>query len=191
MKSICLIVSVILAVLAATAAESVYEPRIIKGKNAKEGQFTHVVSLRYAVRKGQHGCGASILSGRFLLTAAHCCVYGHNGTEVKTSDVYGVVGALRTSSGGVAIKLDKIIPHKGWKEENMEMDIGLMRTAEEIIFTDHVKPIALPKQNLPEDTNVHAVMAGWGIYEVCSNFFRVYFVKQTSKSLFLLHMCNR
>lgn len=51
------------------------ENRIYGGQEAELGQFPHMVSLRYLHK---HLCGASILSNRFVLTAAHCCPRRNN-----------------------------------------------------------------------------------------------------------------
>lgn len=170
MKSISLIFLAIFAVLATVTAKSVYEPRIVNGENAKEGQFPYVASLRNAANR--HFCGASIVSTRFLLTAAHCCT----GSNASPENVHAVVGVLRQTEGGVVVKVDKITSHKGFVLDGIYNDIGLIRTAKEITFTDYIQPIALPKENLSEDTSLRVVLSGWGrhmvrlIYNNFSNF---------------------
>lgn len=156
MQSLSLIFLAIFTVLATVTAKSVYEPRIVNGENAKEGQFPYVASLRNSANR--HYCGASILSARFLLTAAHCCT-GNNGSP---ENVHAVVGVLRQTKGGVVVKVDKITPHKEFVLDGIYNDIGLIRTAEEIAFTDYIQPIALPTENLSEDTSLHVVLSGWG-----------------------------
>lgn len=161
MQSDRLILLVVFAILSATAAKNLYKPRIVNGQNAKEGQFPHMVSLRSNVLGGQHGCGASILSDRFLLTAAHCC----QGPHAIPQNMFAVVGALRLSSGGVKVNLDRISAHKGFDKSNMSSsihDVCVIRTATNINFTDLIQPIALPKENLPEDRGTQVVLSGWG-----------------------------
>ena len=46
--------------------------RIVGGVDALDGQFPHQISLRQG---GSHICGGSIISRKFVLTAAHCVTY--------------------------------------------------------------------------------------------------------------------
>lgn len=50
--------------------------RVVGGNDAVSKQFPHQISLR---RDHSHVCGGSIISDRYILTAAHCVVF--EGTE--------------------------------------------------------------------------------------------------------------
>lgn len=157
MKSARLVCVVFLLVvtLSVTTAKNLFDSRIVNGEDAEEGQFPHMVSLRDTAQNS-HGCGATILTSRFLLTAAHCC----NGMSPST--MYAVVGALRLSSGGVKYELDMVTPHKEFSMLTGKYDVAVLRTAKEIAFTDLIQPVALPTVNLPEDKSTRVVLAGWG-----------------------------
>lgn len=45
--------------------------RVVGGLRAAEGQFPYMVSLRYTSTYA-HFCGGTIISNRYVLTAAHC-----------------------------------------------------------------------------------------------------------------------
>lgn len=161
---ICLVISVTLTV---AAAKSLYNSRIVNGENAQDGQFPHMVSLRSRITLG-HNCGASILNDRFLLTAAHCCQNYH----AIPKNMYAVMGAVRLSSDGVQIELDKITTHSGFDFEDVKTgiyDVAVIRTATKIVFNDFIQPIALPMKNLPEDHSIPLIATGWGINTVMVN----------------------
>lgn len=103
-----------------------------------------------------HFCGASILSNRFILTAAHCC----QRDNADPSNVYALVGAYRQTNGGVTVELDTITPHKQFSLQQLINDIALIRTAEEITFTNLIQPIALPTS--PIKATERVVLSGWG-----------------------------
>lgn len=160
MKVVKLFLLVICAVLTSANSErSIIESRIVGGQLAEAGQFPYQVSLRTRFSR-KHYCGASIISARFLLTAAHC-------TERPNSYpalIIAVVGAVRRRFDGVAVLVDKIIPHEGWDQSKQVNDIALIRTASEIDFSTNIQPIALSKQNIGE--NIPLVLSGWGARSV-------------------------
>lgn len=134
--------------------------RIINGNDATAGQFPYMISLRQRV-DNQHFCGASIVNSRFLLTAAHCCM----DENALPANVYAVAGALRQSTGGTVIDLDRITRHNGWNMTQAIHDISILRTTKEIIFSQQIQPIALPTSNLPADGHARTVYSGWGGYK--------------------------
>lgn len=160
MESFRIICCALFAILSATTAKHLYESRIVNGQDATEGQFPHMVSLR-SRESNEHICGASILSSRFVLTAAHCCVL-----NPEPNDMFAVVGALHLSHGGVIVELDTITPHKGFDFDYVRYDVGVIRTASEIIFNDLIQPIALPTADTPDDRAVHVILSGWGRHKV-------------------------
>lgn len=48
---------------------SAVDPHIVGGTDALDGAHPYMVSLRL---KNRHFCGGSIISKRYILTAAHC-----------------------------------------------------------------------------------------------------------------------
>lgn len=143
------------ALATANTDGSMMDPRIIGGKEAQEGQFPYQACLRTRITR-QYICGASIISNRFMLTAAHCV----EGLYSRPALVMAVVGALHRHHDGSTMKVDQITKHNKWNFRTLMNDIALVRTAEEIVFSKTVQPIALPKHDSPE--NARAVLSGWG-----------------------------
>ncbi|XP_031633010.1 chymotrypsin-2-like [Contarinia nasturtii] len=151
-------------IAAAHIDSDVFGNRIVGGEDAVEGQFPYQISLRDKW-SNQHFCGGSIITDRFMLTAAHC-----NYRHPDPSGMYVVAGTYRRLEGGVTIALDKITPHKDFDihaNTHSFNDISLLRAAEKIVFTNFIQPIALPTQNIAGDTEL--VLSGWGRTEYPSD----------------------
>ncbi|XP_031639363.1 chymotrypsin-2-like [Contarinia nasturtii] len=154
MKTINLI-TLALCVVCVASANTKSEYRIVGGDDAVEGQFPYQASLRTRLH-GRHFCGASIISNRFLLTAAHCTqdLYG------DTLYIYGMIGSYRRKQGGIPIFFDRITPHQKYDTTLYFNDISLMRTTQNIVFTPLIQPLSLPTQNTDGSTPV--IVSGWG-----------------------------
>lgn len=133
--------------------------RVVGGVDASKAQFPHQVSLR---NRGSHGCGGSIISRNWVLTAAHCVTY-----QTATGDYvaypasqYSVrVGSNDRFSGGVLHNIVEIIAHEDYG--NFLNDLAVLRVETPFIYSDSIRPIALATQNTPGDVDV--VISGWGL----------------------------
>lgn len=63
-----------LFVTVVACALAVPSGRVVGGTDAVDGQFKYQISLQHF--NGVHTCGGSILNERFVLTAAHCVMFG-------------------------------------------------------------------------------------------------------------------
>lgn len=128
--------------------------RIVNGSNAAAGQFPHQVSVR--IRQGNsHLCGGSILTTRWILSAAHCL------KRRRPIAIYAVVGTVKLSSGGVKHEITKIKLHPKYNRRKHRNDIALIQTKTRIVYNDFVLPITLPTKNTPEYLSVY--ISGWGV----------------------------
>lgn len=86
-------------------AESKIQPRIVQGHDAVRGEFPFYVFLEVQFPSGSPmmSCGASLISNRWVLTAAHC---------VKDASAALVhLGSLRAADGNeLGRKLFEIYP---------------------------------------------------------------------------------
>ncbi|XP_017055891.1 serine protease SP24D-like [Drosophila ficusphila] len=132
--------------------------RVVGGVDAAKAQFPHQISLRNA---GSHSCGGSILTRNYILTAAHCVSNedeNHVITPIAAERFTIRAGSNDRFSGGVLIQVAEVIVHEEYG--NFLNDVALLRLETPLIFSDAIKPIALPNADTPADVDV--IISGWG-----------------------------
>lgn len=144
---------------------------IMGGKKPSENQFPFLTSLRvYRKWRFEHMCAASILSDRFLVTAAHCCPH-----FIKPHIYQIVAGAQTNESDGEIYLVEKFFVHPNytaWPFEKVVNDIALIQLKEAITLDKNTSTIEISHKLF--DANVDALVAGWGKNEVrmmCLNDF--------------------
>lgn len=130
---------------------------MVGGQPVGHGQFPFVVSLQNS--NIGHICGGSIISNRWILTAAHCVFQRSVGS-------YNVrVGTCSLHSGGLVHEIATSRPHPYFNINTRENNIALIRTAIPIAFNWLVAPVSLGTTAVPLDTRVKII--GWGSLDVC------------------------
>ncbi|XP_015602364.1 chymotrypsin-2 [Cephus cinctus] len=134
------------------ADENFDEGKIVGGAAAEDGQYPYQVSLRLNDR---HFCGGSILTERWILTAAHC-LSGFNDTSIKV-----VTGTNTLDEGGDSYQSKRIVSHPKYSAALIRNDVGLIEVDKDIIFGDKVAPVKLPTTDFSK-SDYPAVLSGWG-----------------------------
>ncbi|KAK4878211.1 hypothetical protein RN001_010717 [Aquatica leii] len=125
--------------------------RIVGGENASISDHLYLLSLESTI----HLCGASILSERTVLTAAHCVIkYLNNPTNLKVR-----AGSNHTMIGGEVVIVESILVHPQNNFKKATYDVAILRLVASL--TTVVKINLLP---LNEDVPIgaEAEVAGWG-----------------------------
>lgn len=103
-----------------------FKPRIIGGSNAKITDFPYQASLRLGGT--YHLCGGSIISEKYILTAAHCVDNIFVRPPTTLASVH--TGTNNSSSPGQVHKIDWIKIHPEWKqtqESSYRHDIAVIK----------------------------------------------------------------
>lgn len=140
---------------AETAAKDGY---IVGGTEVDIRKFPHQVSLRL---RNYHKCGASIISAKHCLTAAHCY---DRGTSV---DMYSILAGSTASRGpnmahGTAIQVTHFICHEQYGHAGYAHDIAVLVLASSLPVngvTIHIVP--MPRQNEAVPFGHTGLVSGW------------------------------
>lgn len=150
---------ILLIAIAETYSAVLSTPFIFGGDKATANQFPFLVSFRLKIGTNYvHVCGASILSDRIVITAAHCIE-----PDLKVTDYSISVGAHTKDEQGALYAIKEFIVHPNHKLPTPN-DIALMTLDKPIRMSENITNIEINRNFI--DENVDAVIAGWGKSEV-------------------------
>ncbi|CAB3245128.1 unnamed protein product [Arctia plantaginis] len=157
------------------------ETKILGGNRTEIDQFPWLAQIEYLKEdKLKVICGATLIGGKFLLTAAHCVsgpiiktfipkniILGEYDTSHEGPDcVPALGGGEDCTDGAIRIPIEKIIIHPQY-EDNSKLrrnDIALIKMTELAPFTDFIRPICLPTSDitLTKDPIKWLKFSAWG-----------------------------
>lgn len=129
--------------------DSTINNEIIGGNQVFAGTypwFTWLIELRSDFKFYSAGCGATLISREYVLTAAHCIK-----SNTKTQG-YAWIGFLTTASGNggqssQAIKVRDVFVHPSYKSNTLDNDFALIRLSSSATATS---PVQIDVNNLSE-----------------------------------------
>ncbi|XP_050356534.1 phenoloxidase-activating enzyme-like isoform X1 [Nymphalis io] len=162
--------------------ETYNEDKILGGNATAIDQYPWLTILEYRGVKDNKIkllCGGALISSKYVLTAGHCVA----GPVLRIGTLENVrLGEYDTSSDGrdcvsaegggldctdppVILPIEEIIPHMDYSPESVlkRNDIGLLRLKEEAPYTDFIRPICLPYNDIMQTREQQNFeVAGWG-----------------------------
>uniref|UniRef100_A0A667ZTC4 trypsin n=1 Tax=Myripristis murdjan TaxID=586833 RepID=A0A667ZTC4_9TELE len=122
-----------------------YDDRIVGGEECRP----HSVPWQVSLNNGWHYCGGTLISDRWVVSAAHYI-------EVRLGEHH-----IRYKDGPEQfIAPAAIIPHPDYDRYTINNDIMLIKLAEPAKFDEYVQPIALPSSCASAGTQ--CLVSGWG-----------------------------
>ncbi|XP_072373174.1 transmembrane protease serine 11B-like isoform X3 [Scyliorhinus torazame] len=136
----------------ACGSTSAFSSKIVGGTDSVDGEWPWQVSLQI----GRHICGASIISNRWLVSAAHCFR-----TNSNPSIWTAYMGSVNVRMG-IARNIKTIISHPRYRPDENDFDIAVLELSSPLDFTDVIRPVCLPSGNQVFPVGKSCSITGWG-----------------------------
>lgn len=136
--------------------------RIVGGTEVSDLRYPWMASIYFRFEGSRFfpGCGGSLISPRWILSAAHCFVDAETGLQSSADDVAVLLGAVNLASDdGIFEVVSRIVVHPNYDVVSSANDIALLELPEAVAF----EPITIPSlaNPVPLDGEL-ATVAGWG-----------------------------
>ena len=135
--------------------------KIVGGTAARKGSWPWQVDLRLIQNEPEgHLCGAIVIDGQWILTAAHCF---YEYSDIRDWRVYiGKYNKLVKDDSEVIRYIDKLIKHPRWRGGYEQDDIALIKLNAYLPSdNDEIQAICFPngREDVPQTMTV---VTGWG-----------------------------
>lgn len=134
---------------------------IIGGSHSGRGQWPWLAALVYS-NSQKYFCGATLISSKHSVTAAHCIQAKKSRTRLKPDELLVLLGILdpskRNEKSSKARFVIRIVSHPDWNfdDPRYDADIAIIFFRNSVDFSESIQPICLPtvRVTMPIDNGV-------------------------------------
>uniref|UniRef100_G3TL05 Serine protease 27 n=1 Tax=Loxodonta africana TaxID=9785 RepID=G3TL05_LOXAF len=131
--------------------------RMVGGENAQEREWPWQVSIQ---RNGSHFCGGSLITARWVLTAAHCF---SNTSEMSLYRVLlGARQLVKPGPHAVYAWVKRVESNPLYQGMASSADVALVELEDAVTFTDYIIPVCLPDPSVVFKAGMNCSVTGWG-----------------------------
>ncbi|CAB0038382.1 unnamed protein product [Trichogramma brassicae] len=136
------------------------QARVVGGGSSSTGSWPWQVAL---YKEGEYQCGGSIISDRWIISAAHCFYKSEN--EYWVARIGTTKRESLPSPYEQVLRVDYVVTHPNYNNTGYINDIVLLRLEKPMTFSDYVRPVCLPSREPQHDEL--CTVTGWGqLYEI-------------------------
>ncbi|XP_067144916.1 clotting factor C-like [Centruroides vittatus] len=141
-------------------------PSIINGTKASLGEWPWQVALAYS-GSAFIFCGGTLLSEKWIVTAAHCVTKSNTTTAQPNSAFKVFFGKLYRHTSGHTVQerdVERLIIHESFNAVTLDSDIALMEV-KPLILTQFVRPVCLTTNGISQRNLEYeriGIVTGWG-----------------------------
>jgi len=145
------------------------ESRIVGGTKAPLGAWPSTVALLQTSKLNQGNfsaqfCGATLISSKWVLTAAHCVVDGSPAKQVSAASITALLDTSDLSFGGIKYDVKRIVVHPDYDQAG-DADIALL----ELKYDTGIRTIRVTGADVA--TAKLAMVVGWGAMDKDEEYF--------------------
>ncbi|XP_053559001.1 transmembrane protease serine 9 [Bombina bombina] len=158
--------------------------RIVGGSDAVKGEFPWQVSLR---ENNEHFCGATIISERWLVSAAHC--FNDFQDPAVWVAYIGTTSLSGTDSSTVKASIKNIIKHPSYDPDTADYDVAVLELESPLKMSKYAQPICLPDSTHIFHVGKKCIITGWG-YLKEDNLVKPEVLQKATVALMDQSLCN-